>query len=87
MAVFRVHPATAKRTLGLIAYHKGDLSAARHDIRIGLDSLGGYYTDRASERVLAVLDWLLRRPDDRRTSDLATLQTIAETGELSNAAK
>lgn len=79
MATVRVSQSTAKRTIGLIAHHNGDLAAARHDIRIGLDSLGGYYTDRRSERVLFVLDWLLRRPDDKRTSDLATLQTIAET--------
>lgn len=59
MATFRITPETADRTMRLIAHHANDLAAARHDIRIGLDSLGGYYTDRKSEAVLSLLDWLI----------------------------
>lgn len=75
---YTVTPETAKRALGLIAYHKGDLLAAMHDIRIGLCSLGNY-TDRKSVAVLDLLQWLHTRDEKfpgtiaRRHSALATI--------------
>ena len=73
----KVRRDTAKRTIGTIAYHNGDLAAARHDVQIGLNSLGSM-TDYKSERVRDVLDWILARPDERRPVLLATLQRIAD---------
>ena len=57
MATYKITPETAARTVNLIAYHKGNLLAAMHDVRIGLDALGSY-TDRKSEAVLDLLKWL-----------------------------
>lgn len=54
----KITTCTAKRTLALIKRHNGDLPAAIYDIRLGLQSLGGYYTDRKSEAVLDLLLWL-----------------------------
>jgi hypothetical protein len=78
VATYKVTPATAKRVIGLLELHKGDIPAARHDVWIGLQSLGGYYTDRASERVHAALDWLDRKPAERIPALLATMKQIAE---------
>lgn len=56
-ATYKVAPETARRVVSLIAHFNGDLSAAMHDVRIGLQSLGNY-TDRKSEAVLDLLKWL-----------------------------
>ena len=82
MATFKITPKTAARTVALIAHHGGDLVRARHDIRIGLDSLGGYYTDRQSESVYDLLTWLIVRDEKfpaTITTRRAQLETIAIT--------
>jgi hypothetical protein len=69
-ATYKIKPETADRVVRLIAYHNGDLGAAIHDTRIGLQSLGNY-TDRKSEAVLDLLLWLHTRdtkfPDSIQT--------------------
>lgn len=68
-STYRITPETAHRTMRLIEHHGGDLMAAMHDIRIGLQSLGSY-TDRKSEAVLDLLNWLHTR--DERFPDTIT---------------
>ena len=80
---FKIRPETAKRAQGMIAYHKGDLAAAIHDVRIGLQSLGNY-TDRKSEAVLDVLEWIRIRDErfpesiERRRAALAAIAVEAQ---------
>ena len=81
MATRRITVETAQRTLRLIQHFNGDLAVARHDIRIGLDSLGGYYTDRKSEAVYDLLTWLINRPT--RQAELLTQLTTIASGERS----
>lgn len=76
MTNFKVTPETAKRAVGLIEHHGGDLAVARHDVYIGIQSLGGYYTDRKSEAVLTLLEWLMARPT-RQDELLGHLRRIA----------
>lgn len=77
MAKYAVSKSTADRALGMIAHHAGDIAAARHDVYIGLQSLGSSYTDRASSRVYELLDWIERKPLERRPVLLESLQRIA----------
>ena len=77
MAKYVVSTYTANRTLKLIAHFKGDLAVARHDVQIGLDSLGDDYTDVRSERVLSLLNRLLSLTPERQAQWLTTLETIA----------
>jgi hypothetical protein len=57
MATYKITPATAKRAIGMIAHHNGDLPKAIHDLNIGLQSLGNM-TDYKSEAVRDLLKWI-----------------------------
>lgn len=77
MATFKVKPEAAARAEAMIAHHNGDIAAAAYDISIGLQSLGGYYTDRKSERVLEILRWLQQKPAETLPKYLGQLHVIA----------
>ena len=79
MATYQISPKTADRAVRLLAHHGGDIKVAMHDLRIGLESLGGYYTDRGSERVLELLRRLDGLTPERQQTWLTTMAAIAET--------
>ena len=77
MATYKISPETAARAERMIAFHNGDIAAAAHDLYIGLQSLGGYVTDRKSEAVHDLLRYIQRTPVDVLPARLEQLHAIA----------
>lgn len=73
-----ITPRTAARVSGMLKYHAGDISAALHDGRITLQSLGSY-TDRRTQSAVDLLSWLNTRSAERLPIILEQLETIANT--------
>lgn len=77
---YKITPETAKRTMGMIALHNGNLPAAIHDIRIVLRSLAEY-TDRKSEAVLDCLLWIHTRDEKFPESIQSRREALAKIAE------
>jgi len=70
-----------RRASSLIKYHNGDLNAAAHDLRIGLQSIQPY-TDRASSAVLDLIQFVNAGTPERQARLVAQLHTLAATPEV-----